>query len=214
MFFVTIYYSGGGKLLSTHGEYGRIKIIFDQGGNMPMKLREYESRDCPALAELFYETVHRVNAADYSPAQLGAWAPEQVDLAAWDASFRAHCTLVAEQDGSSGALRTWPRRSPGDRAISTGSMSAGIGRARGWPPPSATPWRSGPGARATGPSAPTPPSPPNPFSSPGATGWSGSSGWSAGGWSSPTSGWKNRCNSRGEKILRCAQDDREGKRPG
>ena len=66
---------------------------------MPMKLREYESRDCPALAELFYETVHRVNAADYSPAQLGAWAPEQVDLAAWDASFRAHCTLVAEQDG-------------------------------------------------------------------------------------------------------------------
>ena len=64
-----------------------------------MRLRDYESRDCPGLAELFYQTVHRVNAPDYSPEQLGAWAPERVDLAAWDTSFRAHCTLVAEEDG-------------------------------------------------------------------------------------------------------------------
>lgn len=64
-----------------------------------MQLRPYASRDCPALAELFYQTVHRVNARDYDPEQLEAWAPERVDLAAWDASFRAHHTRIAEQDG-------------------------------------------------------------------------------------------------------------------
>lgn len=64
-----------------------------------MRLRPYASRDCPALAELFYQTVHRVNARDYDPEQLGAWAPERVDLAVWDASFRTHDTLIAEEDG-------------------------------------------------------------------------------------------------------------------
>lgn len=36
---------------------------------------------------------------DYTPQQLDAWADGQVDLAAWDASFQAHTTLVAEWDG-------------------------------------------------------------------------------------------------------------------
>ena len=63
-------------------------------------LRPYRPEDCPALAALFYETVHTVNAAHYSPAQLDAWAPAcGPDLAAWDKSFRAHRTLVAELDG-------------------------------------------------------------------------------------------------------------------
>lgn len=64
-----------------------------------MKLRPYESADCPALARLFYDTVHTVNARDYAPEQLDAWADGQVDLSAWDASFLAHHTLVAEEDG-------------------------------------------------------------------------------------------------------------------
>ena len=49
------------------------------------------------MAKLFYDTVHSVNAADYEPRQLDAWADGQVDLEAWDASFRAHRTLVAEE---------------------------------------------------------------------------------------------------------------------
>lgn len=60
-----------------------------------MFIRPYRSADCPALAELFYETVHTACARDYTPEQLDAWAPGQVDLAAWDASFLAHRTLVA-----------------------------------------------------------------------------------------------------------------------
>ena len=63
-------------------------------------LRPYRPEDCPALAHLFYETVHTVCAADYTPAQLEAWAPGSgPDLAAWDASFQAHTTLVAEIGG-------------------------------------------------------------------------------------------------------------------
>lgn len=60
-----------------------------------MKLRPYTSGDCPKLAALFYDTVHTVNAADYAPAQLDAWATGAVDEAAWDRSFQAHRTLVA-----------------------------------------------------------------------------------------------------------------------
>lgn len=67
---------------------------------LAVTLRPYRPEDCPALAALFYETVHTVNAAHYSPAQLDAWAPAcGPDLAAWDKSFRAHRTLVAELDG-------------------------------------------------------------------------------------------------------------------
>ena len=60
-----------------------------------MLIRPYRSADCPALAELFYETVHTVCARDYTPEQLDAWATGEVDLSAWDASFLAHRTLAA-----------------------------------------------------------------------------------------------------------------------
>lgn len=64
-----------------------------------MILRPYRSEDCPALARLFYDTVHIVNVRDYTPEQLDAWADGQVDLTAWDESFLAHHTLVAEENG-------------------------------------------------------------------------------------------------------------------
>ena len=60
-----------------------------------MELRCYQSEDLPAMAALFYETVHHVNAKDYSPEALDAWADGTVDLNAWDQSFRAHVSLVA-----------------------------------------------------------------------------------------------------------------------
>ena len=64
-----------------------------------MILRAYESSDCPSIAELFYNTIHTVNAKDYSSEQLDAWATGQVDLSVWDASFLAHRTIVAVEDG-------------------------------------------------------------------------------------------------------------------
>lgn len=64
-----------------------------------MTIRTYRPEDCPVLARLFYDTVHTVNAKDYAPAQLDAWADGNVDLGKWNESFLAHHTLVAEVDG-------------------------------------------------------------------------------------------------------------------
>lgn len=64
-----------------------------------MRIREYRTNDLEELARLFYDTVHTVNARDYTEEQLNAWADGKPDLAAWDDSFRAHTTLVAEKDG-------------------------------------------------------------------------------------------------------------------
>ena len=64
-----------------------------------MILRDYKTPDCAELAQLFYHTVHTVNAKDYSRAQLDAWATGKVDLEAWNKSFQAHHTVLAEMDG-------------------------------------------------------------------------------------------------------------------
>lgn len=64
-----------------------------------MYLRRYRPEDCPSMAALFFDTVHTVNARDYTPAQLDAWADGTPDLAAWDSRFRRHLTLIA-QEGS------------------------------------------------------------------------------------------------------------------
>jgi putative acetyltransferase len=63
-----------------------------------VRIRSYEAGDAPALARLFYETVHAVNRGDYSPEQLQAWAPEVPDSEAWHARMSGRCTLVAEKD--------------------------------------------------------------------------------------------------------------------
>ena len=45
-----------------------------------MELRKYRPQDCAEITRLFYDTVHTVNAADYTEEQLDAWADGQVDL--------------------------------------------------------------------------------------------------------------------------------------
>lgn len=64
-----------------------------------MSIRPYRPEDCEALARLFYDAVHTVNAKDYTKAQLDVWATGNVDLEAWDRSLTAHFTLVAEENG-------------------------------------------------------------------------------------------------------------------
>ncbi len=64
-----------------------------------MVIRTYQPSDCKALTELFYHTVHTVNAKDYTKEQLDAWATGQVDLEQWDQSLQAHYSIVALEDG-------------------------------------------------------------------------------------------------------------------
>ena len=53
-----------------------------------MIIREYQPSDCKELAALFYNTVHTINAKDYTNKQLNAWATGQVDLEEWNQSFQ------------------------------------------------------------------------------------------------------------------------------
>lgn len=65
-----------------------------------MLLRKYQKSDCEQLSELFYQTVHTVNAKDYTYEQLNVWATENVDLKVWNRSFSEHYTIVAVKDGT------------------------------------------------------------------------------------------------------------------
>jgi putative acetyltransferase len=65
-----------------------------------MRVRPLEPADIPAVAELFTETVRSVNARDYSPEQVEAWAPQPPDPAAWERSFAGRTALVADVDGA------------------------------------------------------------------------------------------------------------------
>lgn len=60
-----------------------------------MKIRNYQQSDCKELTELFYNTVHTVNAKDYTKEQLNVWATGQVDLEKWNQSLQKHFCLVA-----------------------------------------------------------------------------------------------------------------------
>lgn len=64
-----------------------------------MIIRKYLSSDCKYLTELFYQTVHSVNAKDYTKEQLNAWATDNEDIEKWNLSLSRHFSLVAVKDG-------------------------------------------------------------------------------------------------------------------
>lgn len=64
-----------------------------------MFIREYQPSDCKELTELFYNTVHTVNAKDYTKEQLDVWATGQADLEKWNQSLQEHFSIVAVDDG-------------------------------------------------------------------------------------------------------------------
>ena len=63
-------------------------------------VRKYQSSDCKYLAELFYQTVHAVNAQDYTKEQLDVWATGSVDLEQWDKALSEHSTVVVEEENT------------------------------------------------------------------------------------------------------------------
>lgn len=60
-----------------------------------MFIREYIPSDCVELIDLFYNTVHTVNAKDYTKEQLDVWAEDKIDLEKWNQSLQNHYTLIA-----------------------------------------------------------------------------------------------------------------------
>lgn len=62
-------------------------------------IREYAPTDIAQVLGLFYDTVHSVNARDYSAEQLDAWAPAHPDRHAWMTRLAKNNTYVADLDG-------------------------------------------------------------------------------------------------------------------
>lgn len=64
-----------------------------------LTLRRCIPADGPALLALFLETIRTVNAADYGPEQVAAWAWDEIDPTLWSEKRAAQWTLVAEEEG-------------------------------------------------------------------------------------------------------------------
>lgn len=60
-----------------------------------MLIREYQTSDCEELIELFYNTVHTVNAKDYTTEQLNVWATGKENITKWNLSFKQNYSVVA-----------------------------------------------------------------------------------------------------------------------
>lgn len=60
-----------------------------------MLIRKYISSDIKEIAELFYQTVHNINAKDYTEKQLNVWATGNINLSTWNESFLKHITYIA-----------------------------------------------------------------------------------------------------------------------
>lgn len=60
-----------------------------------MEIREYQPSDAEVLWTLFYDTVHTINAKDYTKEQLDVWATKERNLEEWNQTFLEHYSVVA-----------------------------------------------------------------------------------------------------------------------
>jgi putative acetyltransferase len=65
-----------------------------------IEVRRFRAGDAPALVALFRDTVHRINIRDYSPEQVQAWAPDEIDEPYGADTLSRRFCLVAESDGA------------------------------------------------------------------------------------------------------------------
>ncbi|MDR0921595.1 MAG: GNAT family N-acetyltransferase [Lactobacillales bacterium] len=63
-----------------------------------MKIREYRVTDNEGIFQLFYDTVHTVNAKDYTKEQLDVWARKDVDISSWCVPFLTDYAVVMEDE--------------------------------------------------------------------------------------------------------------------
>lgn len=65
-----------------------------------VQVRCYQDGDAKHIASIFYNTVHTVNAKDYTKEQLNAWAPYYDNYAAWQEKYAKLNPFVATIDGT------------------------------------------------------------------------------------------------------------------
>ncbi len=67
--------------------------------NNQIELRTAVFEDIPAIVEMYRATVHAVNAADYTPAQIKVWADGAVNYPRWEKAINEQYFVLAEIDG-------------------------------------------------------------------------------------------------------------------
>lgn len=55
---------------------------------MELKIRKVAVGEEPTLWRLYHDTIHHVNSRDYSPEQLQAWAPDEIEMGDWIEKIR------------------------------------------------------------------------------------------------------------------------------
>lgn len=65
----------------------------------PVHIRRYREGEEPALFEIYYSAIHLVACQNYTPEQLQAWAPRDVDSGLWCRRIRGIGPFVAELGG-------------------------------------------------------------------------------------------------------------------
>lgn len=119
-----------------------------------MQLIDYTPEWFGPVTRLFYESVHRSGGAAYSPEELEAWAPREMDFSSWEISLVRSTVCWPWTTGeSSAALGISMQRA----ATWTGCMSEATASGRGWQGPSVTGWNSWRWIPAAGPSVWMPP---------------------------------------------------------
>ena len=63
-------------------------------------IREYKPKDEEQISKLFHETVREVNIHDYSPEQVEAWAPDDINFSDWKAFCENRLLFVADHQGT------------------------------------------------------------------------------------------------------------------
>lgn len=65
-----------------------------------MQIRRFVPPDATQIAQLFHDTVRTVNLGDYSPAQVAAWAPDDLYFRDWVTRCSSCITYVADDAGT------------------------------------------------------------------------------------------------------------------
>jgi len=61
-------------------------------------IRLQRNGDISSISHLYYDTIHLINARDYSREQVDAWAPTVPDESFWKERMKKYRVYVAEQD--------------------------------------------------------------------------------------------------------------------
>jgi putative acetyltransferase len=64
-----------------------------------MHVRKFRVGDEAALFKVYYSAIHQVASRDYSPVQIEAWAPADLDGSIWGTRIRGINPFVIEVDG-------------------------------------------------------------------------------------------------------------------